>query len=183
MDNWRLLTMWTVIAVVVAGTTVWWVTRNTDPECFPYCDMGCPSGVEVCSFHPGSSPIISAEGKQCFSGYQKGFVYKGLAAEVLAQTINVNYPREWTLTFRHNAKILVDPSKTYCNSVDSLGNQTAFIDQSTFLKNSTITIAIPDTEIRCMLLFEDSKDGVLYSEHFASNPTTPCLGWVECGEE
>ena len=49
-------------------------------------------------------------------------------------------------------------------------------------KTDWILMKIPEDRIKCktLLTFTDGLQKTTYAEHFASNPESRCLGWLEC---
>jgi hypothetical protein len=171
------------------------IPRLLIPDCYPYCDSKCPknSNAEVCAkYHKLSSATGHSQGKQCEGGFEgvlydgKPALYEGLASAVVAQVDEARYPRHFQLTLGAKAWLQLEPDiytgQIECLTLDVDGvTEVAFVDTSEFSKNTVLDIVIPLGSPVCMIGLVDQQQ-TIYSEHFVSNPKSPCLGWVECGE-
>lgn len=118
----------------------------------PY--QSCPIPQNACSlFHPGSKATHSCAFGACFE-MNLGDTVRTVAADELGP-----YPGLWFLWTE--ATVLGSPSCV----LTSQGK-------------TKVRIAFPDGIYRCRVDVE--TDDYFFFEHYASNPYTGCLGWVEC---
>lgn len=117
----------------------------------------CPDPYTYCAMaHPGSIPTGYCAYGACFEMSYGGEV------RVVAADDSGDFPRKWFIWHK--------------DLIKSVGGSCT----STFQNKNKIRVDIPEERIKCRLDWETSE--YLYHEHFASNPATGCLGWVECRE-
>lgn len=116
----------------------------------------CPTAEQACGiYHPGSEPTAYCSFQQCFE------MNYGSEARVVAADEQGSFPR--TLFVWHKGEMSPIAELIPCVMTQS-GHKTR--------------LDILDGEIKCAAALSTSEH--LYYEHFASNPATGCLGWVEC---
>lgn len=118
--------------------------------------QGCPDPQYICThYHPGSVATNYCGYAECFQ------MNYGTEMRVTAVDEQGLFPRTW---HAWHSGSLVTPMN--CDTKRS-GNKTK--------------LTIPDPGVRyiCMVT-QQMSDGRLYYHHFASNPNSGCLGWVEC---
>ena len=121
---------------------------------------GCPPAALICSYyHPGSIVTGSCEGDQCLE------VNYGGGIKVVAGDDSGDFPRMWFAW--HEGTMTLPQGLVPCE-----------LREKQLKKSVKTRLEIPEGGARCSV---DVMVGEhLYYEHFASNPTSQCLGWVEC---
>ena len=173
----------TGITVILGGCCV-----GPNPCPGPYCTSACPQDPDAhCNvFHKSSSCSAGCAGVECFLGNQKCIRYGGLAKQVHANgdmnSVSDAYPKEWSLTLGSDATLTF----SNCDLRGQFPNVPAVVAAGTTIEFGVPLNAIdaskPNEKIPvCMLSFETAAS--TFHEHFASNPDSPCLGWMECRQE
>jgi len=117
---------------------------------------GCPNPEELCPlYHPGSTATAYCAYAECFD------MSYGEAARVVATDDEGLFPSRWNMWHSYEPDI---PLWGYPCEFETKGSKSK--------------IWIPEEPPICYLQLESSD--AIYYEHFASNPDSGCLGWMEC---
>ena len=142
----------------------------------------CPANpYDECTLTPASAPDFCAKnpghlgatldgfclGGWCFNLNAGAYRQNSAVFDVVAQGGQGEFPKWWTATTSGN--LSNKPGATYPCTVSNAG---------TFMKTIMID-ADPAKEPKCVTQL-NTTGNVIYYEHFVSNPTTQCLGWVSC---
>jgi hypothetical protein len=118
----------------------------------------------------------SCSGGACFqSPYTCQQINDGLGKKVTADATGaIHFPNTWSIKLGSRATLKF--SSCASPSTSDVG--------SDFQGDVKVTISDPisDPQTRCYLSFETLDSSLIYHEHFAANPNSRCLGWVECKE-
>ncbi|WP_185244765.1 hypothetical protein [Citrifermentans bremense] len=120
----------------------------------------CPDPQLVCQiYHPGSTMTGYCAYADCFD------MSYGEEVRLVAGDDEGLFPRRWKMWNKHAADI-TQWGDFPCN-IEPNGSKTK--------------IWIPEGDTKCSVKLNSSNSSIFY-EHFAANPLSGCLGWVECRE-
>jgi hypothetical protein len=124
----------------------------------PRTQAACPTPQDYCAtHHAGSIATASCEYGACFE------MQSGREVRVVAADERGIYPRTWFIWPDKDSAIT--PGFTSCILTEQ-GNK--------------IRADIQDGFYVCRIELHNYSSGTIYHEHFASNPFSPCMGWLEC---
>lgn len=120
---------------------------------------GCPASPELfCQYyHPGSIMTGLCYYSDCFD------MSYGEEARLVAADEEGLFPKTWKVW--HSGTLSPEPDSIQCE-VETSGNKSK--------------VTFPGESVVCAVNLYTSEH--VYHWHFASNPASECLGWVECQE-
>ncbi len=132
--------------------------------------LGSLTPTQACQlYHPYAPGLLGTAyclGDDCF------YMSYGERIRVVAADELGDFPQTWFVWTRAGEDLVNTGGSEECLLSGNANNT---------WDHNRINIPPENTRHRCKAELETG--GYLYHEHFASNPTTRCLGWLECRED